>query len=235
MKTNNKISVFNKLQQHQPHHPHKRKTIIPFKIDVIESQKQTIQQSSLEKRILNCQLVEDGKESIRIEDLVKSYSKNLQKPKLIPLSLVINENTTEYITAPEDVAYNCVTIKVDVPTTSNDFIPTTITMKLNGEIETYRFLKYENPLDPITMKYGYYILITPNDENTCAVEFKIIKEKQSPDFLKEGYYCGIVSSEELKPNNVNIYGISNDEETLMISLEGNPFTQELKFNLNKTI
>lgn len=182
--------------------------------------------------VIDCMVISDGENSISVKELVDQYK---QKIDLVPLSLVINENVTEYVRAPDNQAYNCVSVKVDVPEEITSFIPSKCVIKNKTSTQRHMFRKAENTISANVNKNNYLILCYSYDEHKNALEFKTLTPGEK--VTKIGNKMGIFISQTaiLQPESVEIYGIYDGVESSIIKLEGDPFKQNLKLYITKGI
>ena len=182
--------------------------------------------------VINCMVISDGENSISVKELVDKYK---QKIDLIPLSLVINENVTEYIRAPDNQAYNCVSVKVDVPEEITSFIPTKCVIYNKGKSEIFLFRKSENIIRANDNKHNYLILCYSYDAEKNALEFASLKAGERVSKLSNKMGILISKASIMSVESVEIYGVYDSKESLIIKLEGDPFKQNLKLYISKGI
>lgn len=182
--------------------------------------------------VLNCNVISDGVNRIAVKDLI---SLNNDKIDLIPLSLVINENTTEYVSAGNHQAFNCVSVKVDVPEEITSFLPTKAVLRFNGVSNTFIFKKSENVIQGNDAKHNYLILIYAHDDAKNTIEFITMTKGQTIKNLKHRYGILISLAEVFTVESVEIFGKTNDVESSIVTLQGDPFKQNIKLLLTKSI
>lgn len=182
--------------------------------------------------VVNCMVISDGENSISVKELINKYK---QKIDLIPLSLVINENVTEYVRAPDNQAYNCVSVKVDVPEEITSFIPTKCVIYNKTNSTEYMFRKAENTVQGNDNKNNYLILCYSYDEFKNALEFKTLTSGEKITKLANKFGILISQTAFLQTESVEIYGIYDGVESSIIRIEGDPFKQNLKFYISKGI
>lgn len=185
-----------------------------------------------DRGIINCNVISDGVNSISVKDLV---SRNQEKIELIPLSLVINENTTECVAPSDHQAFNYVSVKVDVPEEITSFTPTKAILTSRGKTQSFIFKKSENIIQANDHKNNYLILIYAHDDAKNTIEFITLTKGQTIRNLKHRYGILILSTEVFEVESVEIFGESYGSETSIFTLIGDPFKQNLKILLSKTI
>lgn len=184
--------------------------------------------------VVNCEAISDGMYTVSVKELSESQK---DKIELVPLSLVINENLTEYVAPKPQQAFNSVSVKVDVPEQLSSFIPTKAIILHENGTEIFLFKKCENAIKGNDAKHNYLILIYSCDDAKNVLEFISMKNNEILKGLRNKYGIMLSFSKEMTPKSIEIFCKSNENEneTSLLYIEGNPFHQNMKILLSKKI